>query len=429
MFYGGWSFLSSEGRYMGAAAFGDMNRVTNAYYKTIRKIFHFRPNGVVIHNRDLFRFHKITSPFTRKFIKTMGEPIDLSKIWNPDAVLDVENIQHAEITQKRVDIAAAVQLVFEDALVHTIDYLITKTKSDCLVMSGGTALNCLANMHLMEHFDESYYERKLGKKTRLKIWVPPTPSDTGTSVGSAYVFAMKHGARPSAKLQSAYLCGTPYKSAEILSALHRDKLIYKKIGNINYENELLNIADKIAYLISENKVLGVFQGSAETGPRALGNRSFIANPCESGMRDLMNSKIKFREKIRPLAPIVTLKSAKKYFYLSEGAKVDNYDAYNYMALTVRSKPIAQKHIPAVLHADGTSRIQIVREEINPLMFSFLKAMKKYCGVEVAVNTSLNIGGPIVQTPEQAIKLFKKARDLDGIVMVGEDGDTFLVTKR
>src|SRR5207249_8364064 len=137
----------------------------------------------------------------------LGEPISRKDMWNPNAVLRVEDITHMSITRERLDKAAATQLVFEDVLFHIVDYLIRLTGSNKLVLTGGTALNCVANMRLLEHFSTPYYERYLGKSDCLHIWVPPTPGDAGVAMGAAYNFAMSNGVPPGEKLLHAFYCG------------------------------------------------------------------------------------------------------------------------------------------------------------------------------------------------------------------------------
>ena len=133
------------------------------------------------------------SPIPRSCIGILGPPIAPEDMWNPDAVLRVEDIHHQPNTQERLDKAAATQMVFEDALIHIIDCLIRMTGSDRLVLTGGAALNAVANMRLLEHFDAGYYDRVLKRSTRLHLWVPPVPGDAGVTVGAAYAFAARRG--------------------------------------------------------------------------------------------------------------------------------------------------------------------------------------------------------------------------------------------
>ena len=133
----------------------------------------------------------------------------------------------------------------------------------------------------------------------------------------------------------------------------------------------------------------------------------------------MNERVKYREAIRPLAPMATLEAAQQYFELLPGASDADYNAYNYMVLTAHSKPGAREKIPAVIHADGTGRIQIVRAEDDPLTYAYLKALGRRIGVEMSVNTSFNVAGPIAQTPQQAIDTLRRSKGLDVVVLVAE----------
>jgi hypothetical protein len=172
----------------------------------------------------------------------------------------------------------------------------------------------------------------------------------------------------------------------------------------------------MAFMVAQNGVIALYQGAAETGPRALGHRSIFANPCDPEARERLNERVKYREAIRPLAPMATLEAAQEYFELNAGASDGNYNAYNYMVLTAHSKPQARSKIPAVVHADGTGRIQIVREEDDPLTYAYLKALGRRIGVEISVNTSFNVAGPIAQTPNQAIDTLRRSKGLDAVLL-------------
>ncbi len=175
---GGWTMLSSEGRYMGAAAYGDPDRLTNPFYAQLRQIFSLGPGGSVALNRSLANWQRrlFDEPYTADLIEILGQPVAMKDMWNPDAVLKVENIDHGKDTRDRLDKAAAAQLVFEDVLFHIIGAAIRMTGASRLVMTGGTALNAVANMRLLEHFDEAYYQRHHNVDARLHLWVPPTPA-------------------------------------------------------------------------------------------------------------------------------------------------------------------------------------------------------------------------------------------------------------
>jgi carbamoyltransferase len=180
----------------------------------------------------------------------------------------------------------------------------------------------------------------------------------------------------------------------------------------------------MAFITERDGIIAVFQGAAETGPRALGHRSVLANPCNPRTREVLNDRVKYREAIRPLAPMMTLQAARLWFELSDGASDDDYNAYNYMVLTARAKPSARARIPAVIHADGTGRLQIVRQATDPLTHAYLKALGRRIGVEVAVNTSFNVAGPIAQTPQHAIDTLRRSRGMDAVLMFTDDGDVY-----
>ena len=208
------------------------------------------------------------------------------------------------------------------------------------------------------------------------------------------------------------------------AALEADDIASARVGDISTAGWTRAVADLMAFMVAQNGVIALFQGAAETGPRALGHRSILANPCDPDARELLNERVKYREAIRPLAPMATLEAAKEYFELHEGASDADYNAYNYMVLTARSKPHARAKIPAVIHADGTGRIQIVRAKDDPLTYAYLKALGRRIGVEISVNTSFNVAGPIAQTPSQAIDTLRRSRGLDVVLLVADDGAVF-----
>ena len=424
---GGWTYLSSEGRYMGAAAYGNNDRDANRYYAGLRDIFSLEPGGQVRLNRALANWPRefFTRPYTPELIRILGEPIAIKDMWNPDAILRVEDIKHSQVTKDRLDKAAATQMVLEDALFHIIDHLIRTTGSDRLILTGGVALNALASMRVLDRFDEAYFERTLGRRTRLHLWVPPTPGDAGVTIGAAYMFAHLAGTGIGPPLDHAFYCGSPPDEAEILSALEgaRD-IAWMRLGDVSTRAKREAIADLMAYMVAQDGVFAIFQGAAETGPRALGHRSIVANPCNPGTRQTLNDRVKFREAIRPLAPMMTLEAAKRFFELSEGASDADYNVYNYMVLTAQSKPEARARIPAVIHADGTGRLQIVREHTDPLTHAFLKALGRRIGVEVSVNTSFNVAGPIAQTAVQAVETLRRSKGMDAVLMFADEGTVF-----
>ncbi|MBA2399640.1 MAG: carbamoyltransferase [Bradyrhizobium sp.] len=423
---GGWTWLSSEGRYMGAAAWGDMVRASNPYYARLRDVLHFGSGGEVRLNRAMAKWYcdPFDNPYHAALTDILGPPLRPDQLWNPDAVLRVEDIHHRPDTRDRLNKAAATQLVFEDAMIHVVDHLLRVTGASRLVLTGGVALNAIGNMRLLEHFDEAWFAQAQQRPARLHLWVPPVPGDPGVTIGAAWMFAQLAGAPRGAPMTHAFYCGLPPSNDDIANALKAGDIGSQRIGDISTADGRDAIADLMAFMVAQSGVIALYQGAAETGPRALGHRSILANPCDPDVRERLNERVKYREAIRPLAPMATLEAAQKYFELLPGASDAGYNAYNYMVLTAQSKPAARAKIPAVIHADGTGRIQIVHADDDPLTYAYLKALGRYVGVEISVNTSFNVAGPIAQTPLQAIDTLRRSKGLDAVVLVAGDGAVY-----
>jgi carbamoyltransferase len=423
---GGWTWLSSEGRYMGAAAWGDMNRASNPYYARLREVLHFGAAGEVRINRAMANWYcdPFDNPYKKPLTDILGPALTPDQLWNPDAVLRVEDIHHRADTKDRLDKAAATQLVFEDAMIHVVDHLLRETGASRLVLTGGVALNAIGNMRLLEHFDAAWFANVQQRDARLHLWVPPVPGDPGVTIGAAWRFAQLAGSPRGAPMTHAFYCGSPPSKADVASALDADDIASQCIGDVSTPDGRDAIADLMAFMVARSGVIALYQGPAETGPRALGHRSIFANPCDPHARERLNERVKYREAIRPLAPMATLEAAQEYFELLPGASDADYNAYNYMVLTAQSKPHAREKIPAVIHADGTGRIQIVNPRDDPLTYAYLKALGRHIGVEISVNTSFNVAGPIAQTPGQAIDTLRRSKGLDAVVLVADDGAVY-----
>ena len=429
---GGWTWLSSEGRYMGATAYGDNGRASNAYYRALKPLLVLGENGALHVNRDLANWHCdiLHKPYKPRLVEILGPPIDYDDMWNPDAVLRVEDITHTQATRDRLDKAAATQMVFEDALMHVLAHWIRTTGCDRLVLTGGLGLNALGNMRVLEHFDETWFRREMGRSGRLHLWIPPTPNDTGVAIGAAYMGAYLAGYGIGAPAEHAFYCGLPPANDEIRSAFAaRPEVDCVALKPCDSETVRKAYADFMAYMTAQDAIFALYQGAAETGPRALGHRSILANPCNPQTRENLNARVKYREAIRPLAPMATLEAARRFFQLSDGASDADYNAYNYMVLTAHATAEARQRIPAVVHADGTGRIQIVREATDPLTHAYLKALGRRIGVEVAVNTSFNVAGPIAQTPTQALDTLKRSKGLDAVLIFAEEGPVYAALHR
>jgi carbamoyltransferase len=410
---GGWTPLSSEGRYMGAAAWGCQERRHNPYYARLRPLLELGPHGQVCLNRDWMRWHRTPEqPYGPALEAVLGPPLLAAQLWNPDAVLDPDRIDVPELTQARLEKAAAVQLLFEDGLIHVLDYWLTKTGARRLVWSGGTALNCVASLHFMERYAER----------GVHIWVPPFPGDNGVAAGAALRLALQTGSvRRVRPLHHAFIGGATITNAAIRSALQDEP-----VSAFQVEPELL--ASHIAGRICDGAMVGLAQGQAETGPRALGHRSILADPTRPDALERMNAHVKRRERVRPLAPVVTADTARDLFILPAGTEHHDLAAWRWMALCARARPGTAALLPAVVHVDGTARLQIVDPQVDPLLTSILAQMKKRKGAAALVNTSLNVGEPIAHSARDVIRTLFRAKNMHCAVLVGEDGIGWVVTK-
>ncbi len=424
---GGWTPLSSEGRFMGASAWGDRDRRTNGVYRAMRGLLHLGPDGEVSVNRMAARWmHDRAHPYGGVLADALTAPVPIDQRWNPDAVLDPEAVEHPDLTRARLDEAAALQLLFEDAITHLVDHLVRTTGVSKLVWTGGTALNCVASLHLLETFDRAWFRRTLDREALLELWVPPFPADAGVAAGAALQVARHLDADGPAAVRPlvhAFLNGPIPTSAVIREALQGAE-------GIAFETlpEETDLAEWLAERVADGQILGVYQGAAEAGPRALGHRSIVADATDPTIRDRINAHVKRREAVRPLAPMVTREAAEALFELQPGAAARDHAAYDFMVQCVRARPVAHERIPAVVHRDGSSRIQIVRPSVDPLMHRFLQALGRRTGVEVSVNTSLNVGEPIAHSPEDALRTLLRAKDLHGLLLVGDDGTGFVARR-
>lgn len=291
------------------------------------------------------------------------------------------------------DIAASMQRHLEQSLSSLFSFYIKETQMKNLCFGGGVALNSKANGYLSKILDIN------------NMYVSPASADNGLAVGAAcFAYSQKTGKRPK-QIHTPYL-GIEYSESEIMETVRNSGLAYKE--NVTFE--------QISEILLQDKVLGLYQGPSEYGPRALGNRSIISSPCKVEMRDNVNRKIKYREEYRPFAPVITKEFADVYFDLGKGL-------YNHMSFCVKAKQITKEKAPAIVHADGTSRVQVVTVENNPFLYNLVLAFYKKSGVPILLNTSFNLRGePIVETPRDAIRTFV-ASGLDYLVM-----GSLLITK-
>jgi carbamoyltransferase len=267
----------------------------------------------------------------------------------------------------------------------------TGLKSICL--AGGVAFNCVANGKIC---DSTPFEQ---------VYVQPAAGDAGLAVGAAYyVWHQKLGKPRSFVMDHAYW-GPGFSVAEIRAALEASGIARE--GYIVAELPEQELARQAAAIIADGKILGWFQGRAEWGPRALGNRSIVADPRRADMKDILNRRIKHREIFRPFAPSILAEATGEWFAKSHPSP--------FMTLAYAVRPEKRGLIPAPTHVDGTGRLQTVTREANPRYHALISAFRDLTGVPVVLNTSFNDNEPIVCRPEEAIDCFLRTK-MDALVL-------------
>ena len=289
------------------------------------------------------------------------------------------------------DLAWRVQDDTEKVLLARAAWLRETTGAKNLCIAGGVALNCVANGRVAR---ESGFEN---------VWIQPAAGDDGIAIGCAYygwVEILKQ--RRNFVMDHAYV-GRRYSDDEITQAISKPLV---RIQTTQVKSD--NIARDTAKLLADQKVIGWFQDRSEFGPRALGNRSLIADPRKPEMKDILNSRVKHRQPFRPFAPIVLHERAKEVFEGEEDSP--------FMLIAKNVRPEWRDKIPAIVHVDGTARVQTVREATNPALYRLLKEFDALTGVPVLINTSFNVKGePIIETPRDAVICFLTT-GIDHLVM-------------
>jgi carbamoyltransferase len=360
--YCGFTKDSDEYKLMGLAAYGDKTKFDFSW------LLSFEENELSLHT-DYIKilppkspgFHRDEMNFNHNFISRMGMPA---------------RIPSQPVNSFYKDVAASAQHHLEQTVLKLVSLYATQTGLNKICLSGGVALNCLMNQRIM---NASFCNA---------IFIQPAASDAGISVGAAWLAALKYNDKPVTP-QNTYL-GHKYTDEEILQTLANCQISYEISSN-----PFQQAADDIA----AGKVLGWFRGRMEFGPRALGNRSILANACIAGMQERVNKKIKFRESFRPFGASVLEEDMDKYFQ-------GKMKRAAYMTLVYDVKEAAKSLIPAVVHTDGTCRIQTVGAGDNADYYALLKNVKERTGHGVILNTSFNLNHePIVESPRQAIASF------------------------
>jgi carbamoyltransferase len=301
------------------------------------------------------------------------------------------------ITQREKDIARSTQIRFEEAAAQCLRTLSRRVPVNRLAMAGGCALNGVMNARIYRDFPVE------------QMYLQPAASDDGTAIGAAY-HCWHMGLGKTGRFEMKHACwGPEYSEQHILEAIQTSGFAWYKFQD---EEELVSTT---AGHIADGAVLGWYQGRSEWGPRALGNRSILANPAIRDMKAIINAKIKKRESFRPFAPSVLREEIGRFFEQDIESP--------FMMHVVKFKPEWRGKFPAVTHVDGTGRMQSVDEHNNPRYYRLIKALKAKTGYGIVLNTSFNENEPVVDAPEQALACFKRT-EMDMLVM-----DKFILTKK
>ena len=383
----GYSQYGDEGKVMGLAPYGK-----ETYCKEISEIIATKNGGFQL---DLSYFKPLGSNqgmqvlpdgtvrlarhFSDRMEKLFGDPRGL----------------HAEITQRDMDLAFAVQHRFEEIFFHLLNQLHQRAPFDDLAMAGGCALNSVANGKLFDRTPFRY------------TYLQPAAGDEGLAIGAAlhtYHSVLKQPRRY--ELKHSYL-GPEFSDERIQASLQSAGLQYRKVDRAV-------LLEAVAEQIAAGNVIGWFQGRMEWGPRALGNRSILAHPGLPNMKEVLNARIKHREWFRPFAPSILADYQHEYF--------EHDHPSPFMLHVYKIRPEKRAVLCAVNHVDDTGRLQTVTPEENPLYYDLISAFHRKTGIPVILNTSFNENEPIVCTPEEAIDCFQRTR-MD-VLAVG----SFLVVK-
>ena len=383
--YLGFPNYGDEYKVMGLAPYGKPE-----YLEEFRQIVY--PQGDLMElNLDYFNHHKqgismnwdggvptVLSFHSEKLEKLFGVPR------NPQD----------ELTEKHQNIATSLQAVTEEIIFHMLNRLWERTKSDNLCLAGGVAMNSVAN-------------GKITQETPFKqVYVPSGAADNGTCFGAAFYVWHQVLKQPRNFVLEHGYWGSEFSDVECLAAIAKQDLRSHYLP-LDQPSDRQAMLDKVVDAMCEGKVIGWFQGRMEFGARALGNRSLIADPRRIDMRDIINLKIKFREKFRPFAPSILEESIGEYFEINESAP--------FMEKVFKIKSDKRSQIPAVTHVDGTGRLQSVSYKTNPLYWDLINTFAQRTGVPIVLNTSLNENEPVVRTPDEAIACFLRT-SMDAIVL-------------
>jgi carbamoyltransferase len=297
-------------------------------------------------------------------------------------------------------LAASLQARLEEVYLGMLRKLAKASGLKSICLAGGVAFNCVANGKI---FENSPFEQ---------VYVQPAAGDAGLAVGAAYyVWHQKLGKPRSFVMDHAYW-GPGYSATEIRAAMESSGIAGRGYGVEELPEQ--ELARRAAAIVADGKILGWFQGRAEWGPRALGNRSIVADPRRADMKEILNRRIKHREIFRPFAPSILAEAVGDWFEKSHPSP--------FMTFAYVVRPEKRAQIPAPTHVDGTGRLQTVTQQANPRYWRLIKAFEQLTGVPVVLNTSFNDNEPMVCRPEEAIDCFQRTQ-MDALVL-----SDFLITR-
>lgn len=367
-------FAVNEGEYkvMGLAAYGEPR-----FADEVRKIVRPAPEGAFSLDLDFFDYHTTAQrSYSSRFVEVFGPP---RSPYDPIDLATSEGRRFA-------DIAASVQRVLEDALVALTQSLHQRTGLEDLCFGGGVALNGCANARILR---ESGFRR---------MFVPSAPGDSGCALGAALYADRIYFAQPDRDVPDHPYWGPSIDSAELERISGEDGLPCQLILD---EASLL---ERVVDELERGRIVGWMDGRSELGPRALGNRSILAAPGSAATRDRINRDIKFREEFRPFAPAVPIEVADRYFELPPGAE----RLGRFMSGVFPVRPAFRDQLAAVVHVDGTARVQTVERTMAPRFHALLSAYGRRSGIPVLLNTSFNIAGePIVNRAVEGYSTFRR----------------------
>ena len=400
----GFRVNSGEYKVMGMAPYGQPARMDDVY-----KLIRVEDDGGFKLDMDYFTFHHSTSQsFSEKFIDLFGEPrIHESDFYtattHPKKDLPQWNEATALKNQHYADIASSIQRVTEETLLKMANHAYSETGLKKLCMAGGVALNSVANGRILR---VSPFE---------EIFIQPAAGDSGGALGAAlYAYHVLLGRPREFVMEHAYW-GQEYTTDEVRAGIEASGRDYEVVEDPEKRASLM-VDDML-----NSKVIALYQGRFEWGPRALGNRSILADPRGAEMKEVVNERIKFREPFRPFAPVILESKAAEYYEGIDDAS--RHYPLRYMMMVYGTNDGHGEQIPAVTHIGGSGRMQTVRREWNPLYYRTVELFGEATGVPVLLNTSFNLRGePIVTTPQNALNTFGKS-DIDTLYI-----DSFVVRK-